>query len=152
MKVILWILGGIAVFFLVFGLGIAVGYSKAMFAVRWDANYPHNFYAAQGAGPFNVLEPAPWNTHGVAGVIIDVASGTISVRDVENNERSVVILPETVIRAMEGTISADGIDLGDQITAIGEPNPQGQLIARFIRVIAEPTSSPDAVPPAPIPN
>jgi hypothetical protein len=143
-KAALIILGGIAVLFVVFGLGVVVGYHKAIFASRWGENYSSNFYFEQG--PMDMMgESGPWNAHGVAGVIIDIASGTLSVKDIQNNERSVVIIPETVIRSVSGTITADGLKIGQNITAIGEPNEQGQLIARFIRIV--PASSSLPLPP-----
>ncbi len=141
-KAVLWIFGGLAVLFVIFGFGIAVGYHKAMYASHWRDNYTRNFYGPDPNGFFDTFtEPVPWNAHGVAGSIIDITSSTISVRDHEENERSIVIFPGTVIQRLAQRIDWRDLSDGEQITAIGEPTPEGQLDARFIRVLIVPSSS-----------
>lgn len=136
------ILGGVAIFLAAFGLGMAFGYEKAMFAGRWGDNYYRNFYGrAPGGFMGPMMDHAPWNAHGVVGTVIDVSSSTISVRDNNNNERSIAILPSTVIRRMNDTISLASVAAGDHITAIGEPNDQGQIQGRFIRVLTASSSA-----------
>jgi hypothetical protein len=140
---VLWVIGGIAVVFLVFGFGVAVGYHKALFSSSWGRNYYQNFYGNTQGWPMGALTAhAPWNAHGVAGSVIDVSSSTISLRDNDNDERSVVISSDTVIRKMNSTISVDMINVGDTITVIGEPNTNGQVSARFVRVFGASLSMP----------
>ncbi len=45
-KTVLWIIGGMAIFLVVFKLGTLVGFRKANFSYRWGENYHENF-----AGP-----------------------------------------------------------------------------------------------------
>ena len=147
LKAILAILGGCIIVLLVFGLGIVVGYKKAMFASIWSRNYFHNFYALPPAGIMGMMGmhdidetiQMPFSLHGAAGEVIDVATGTLSVQNPFGNEQSIVVLPETMIRTFDGGTSLDDIGMGEWVTVIGAPNPSGQIEARFIRVF--PTSS-----------
>ena len=140
-RAVLIILGAIVLLFVVFGVGIAVGYYHAIFASRFGENYYHNFY---GGAPTSGL--APMNEHGIVGTVIDVSSSSISVKDQGDNEQSVAILGDTVIREVNNTITINDIMPGDQVTVIGEPNTEGQIQARFIRVFDASSSLPQ--PPA----
>jgi hypothetical protein len=148
-KKTLWIVGGIAAVFLVFGFGIAVGYHKALFSSSWGQNYYRNFYGGAHGGPMGALDAhAPWNAHGTEGSVIDVSSSTISLRDGDNNERSVEISSDTVIRKMDTTVSIAAVNVGDMVTVIGEPNGNGQVRAKFVRVFGSSSSMPMPPPPA----
>ena len=87
-KTLLWILCGILAILVVFGLGIAVGYRRAIFASSFGENYYRNFYRGPFTGMMGFIAgPPPVNMHGVAGNVIDVSSGTISVKDIGGNEQ-----------------------------------------------------------------
>jgi hypothetical protein len=152
-KKVLWIIGGIAAVFLIFGCGIAVGYHKALFSSSWGQNYYQNFYGDDHAGPMGpLMDHAPWNAHGVVGSVIGISSSTISLRDDDNDERSVEISSNTIIRKMNATISVNMINDGDNVTVIGEPNENGQVYARFVRVFGVSSSMPlPPLPPPPMP-
>lgn len=145
LKAILWILGAIIVLLLVFGLGVTIGSRRALFAGRFEENYYRNFYGPQG-GPGG---PPPFNQHGVAGEVIDLSSSTITVKDPDGDERSVVILSNTSIREGDATIMIGAITPGNLITVIGGPNAEGQIEARFIRVFASSSFSAPVLPPFP---
>jgi len=140
-----WIVGtlvGVAVFLLAFGLGVSVGYEKALFSSEWGRNYEHNF-----SGPPRGMVPGTEteNAHGAEGTVINVSGNTISVKDSDNDERSIVVASDTVMREMDETISLSGLVVGDHVVAIGMPNANGQVEAHFIRVFpagATPSSSP----------
>jgi hypothetical protein len=143
MRAVLWILGGLIVLFVVFGLGIAVGSHRAGFAAGFDQNYYRNFYGAAPAGPTGLMvPPAPVATHGVVGTVIDLGTSTISVKDQQDSERSVAISSGTVIRSGNGNVTIGSVAIGDQIAVIGEPNDQGQISARFIRIFPASSSMP----------
>lgn len=135
----IWVLASLIVLLVVFGLGITIGYDRASFASRFDQNYYHNFTPGAGLVPSG---PAPIGDHGITGSVIDVSTSTISVQDQNNNEHSITIASGTVIRETNNTIQISDIKIGDQIVVIGEPNPQGQVLARFIRVFTTSSSIP----------
>jgi uncharacterized membrane protein len=141
-RTILWVLGGLIVLVVVFGLGIAVGYDRAGFASGFDQNYYRNFYGAPPGGAIGlVAPPMPVATHGVVGTVIDLGTSTISVKDQQNNEQSVAISSGTDIRSGDNNATIGNVAIGDQIAVIGEPNSEGQIDARFIRILSTPSST-----------
>jgi hypothetical protein len=136
-----WVLiaiGGLVIFFLAFSLGVSVGYEKGIFASRWGGNYKHNFlgsgFGMMGGGP-----GAPGgDAHGAAGTVISVGSTTIAIRDTENNEQSIAVASDTIIKKENTEIDIGDIAPGDHIVAIGSPDATGQVFARFIRVFSGP--------------
>ena len=83
--------------------------------------------------------PMPVAIHGVVGTVIDLGTSTISVKDQQNNEQSVVVFFGNGHSRWRSTMRDRNMPIGDQIAVIGEPNSDGQIDARFIRII--PTSS-----------
>jgi uncharacterized membrane protein len=143
-RTILWILGGLIVVVVVFGLGISVGYDRAGFASGFDQNYDRNFYGASPGGSVGLVAPPmpmPAAIHGVVGTVIDLGSSTISVENQQGNEQSVAVSSNTDIRNGNGSIVIGNISIGDQIAVIGEPNSVGQVDARFIRILRTPSST-----------
>lgn len=136
-RVVLYILGGLVILFVVFGFGIAVGYQRAGFAMGFDRNYYKNFYGMPpGAASGTVAPPMPVAGHGVVGTIIDLGTSTISLTDQANNEHSISISSGTVIRSGNSDSVISDMAVGDQIAVIGEPDSNGQIDARFIRIIS----------------
>ena len=141
-RTVLWILGGLIVLFVVFGLGIAVGYDRAGFAAGFDRNYFRIFFGGPPSGPIGMMSPPmPMGIHGVVGAVIDVGTSTISVTNQQDNEQSIAVSSGTVIRDGNNTVAIGDVAVGDQIAVIGEPNDQGQVAAKFIRVIATSSST-----------
>jgi len=126
----------------VFSLGAAVGYRRALFASRFGEEYSRNFGVPGPMGMGVPTGPMSFSMHGVAGRVIDVASASLAVDDPQGNEQSVAVVPATVIREDDDTILIDAIEVGDMITAIGGPNQDGQIEARFIRVFPASSSMP----------
>jgi hypothetical protein len=138
----LWVLGGLIVLVVVFGLGISVGYDRAGFASGFDRNYFQMFFGAPPGGTIGlVAPPMPVATHGVVGTVIDLGTSTISVENQQGNEQSVMISSSTAIRNGNGNVIIGNIAVGDQIAVIGEPTSDGQIDAHFIRILSMPSST-----------
>lgn len=141
-RTVLWILGGLILLFVAFGLGIAVGYQRAGFAAGFDKNYVRVFFGGPPPGAIGMMaSPMPVAIHGVVGSVIDVGSSTISVTNQQNTEQSIAVASGTVIRDGDDTVTIGDVEVGDQIAVIGEPNAEGQIGARFIRIIATTSST-----------
>ncbi len=138
----LWALGGLIVVLSAFGFGAMVGYRQASYAGNFGDNYYRNFYGPSMGQPF-------FNPHGVTGEVIDLGSSTISVKDLDGDEHSVMVMQDTAIREGDAAIMLGGIHIGDMITVIGAPNGSGQVAARLVRVISSSSSIPV---PAPMPG
>lgn len=141
------VLAAIVIFFIAFGLGVSVGYQKAIFSSEWGRNYERNF---SGMPPRGIIPGMagnmPQNMHGAAGTVIDVSDSGMSVKDDDNDEQSIIVASDTVIKKMNATVSLGNIIIGDRVVVIGVPNSNGQVEARFIRVFPAPESG-SAPPP-----
>lgn len=141
-RTVLFILGGLILLFVVFGLGVAVGYDRAGFAAGLDDNYYRVFYGASPGGPMGMMPPtATASIHGVVGKVIDLGTSTVSVENQQGSEESVVVSPGVDIRNGNTDVAISGMAVGDTIAVIGEPNGQGQIVARFIRIFSAPSST-----------
>lgn len=142
-------IGIVIVAMLIFSAGIAVGFHKASFGHAWGENYERNF-GMRPDRPIFGEDNFP-NAHGAIGKIIKIELPTIIVQDnKDNTEKVVLIKDDTQIQKMMTSIKAKDLLIDDFVVVIGDPNGQGQIEAKFIRVM--PLGMP--VPPvgAPIPE
>lgn len=111
---------GIAVIiaFALFQTGVFVGMHQARFMNHFGDNYMKNIPGG----------------HGAIGKVISIASSTIVVSDA-NVEKIVSITPETKIAKRRDAATTTDIKVGDFIVVIGEPNENGKVNARFIRLM-----------------
>jgi len=139
------ILFGLALLAGAFGLGVFVGYRKAAFSYRWGENYNLNFGGPRG-GFFQNFQDLGGrdfiNGHGVFGQIIkiDLSTGSgqaaaLVIKGQDDIERVVLVKSDTSIRGFGGDIKPGDLKTGEYVTVIGEPNNQGQIEAKFIRVM-----------------
>jgi hypothetical protein len=147
-----WTLIVIAALIVVMGafrLGMMVGFRKANFAYSWDENYPRNFGGPRpgmmmggfdrrdrdfgGFKPFNDGR-FMMNPHGAAGKIVSVASSTFAIKGEDNIEKTVIIGKDTSIVERRQDLSITDLKTGDEVMVLGDPNEQGQINAKFIRI------------------
>jgi len=125
---------GIAVVaLLIFSAGMTVGFYKASFGHAWGENYERNF----GFGPDQPLFGAnnfP-NANGAIGKIIKIELPTLIVQDKDNTEKVILITSDTQIEEMKNPIATSDLKIDDSIVVIGNPNKQGQIEAKFIRIM-----------------
>jgi len=127
----------VAVF--IFEAGVVVGFHKASFAYHWEKNYEHNF--GSSGGPLMPGRNAP-NPHGTEGKIVDVSLPTFVVAGQNENERTIMIGDDTIIRDGAATVSTDDLAVGKYVVVIGAPGDDGVVDAGFVRIMpAAATSS-----------
>ncbi len=145
-KAVLLGLGGLAVFLLIFQFGVFVGTRKAGFACGWGENYGRNF----GMPPMNPLGRLEgrefFGGHGLTGTIIKIENGALIIKDRDNLEKVVNLLPNTLVRKGPQVLLGTDIKVDDQIMVIGSPGTDGTVSAKMIRVF-----DPDDFPPMPAP-
>ena len=117
----------------VFSLGLNVGFRKAGYTYSWVANYPGNFGAP--ATPAAPQSGQFFNAHGVYGEILSNNGGGLIIKDSDGNEKTVMLAPGATIRQNYQTIQLQNLKPSEEIVVIGEPNDQGQIQAKFIRIL-----------------
>jgi hypothetical protein len=135
---------------LIFSAGVSVGFHKASFGRAWGENYERNFGMGPG-GPLLGKDNFP-NANGAIGKIIKIELPTIIVQDKNNVEKVVLIKDEneTNIQKMMVNIQSSDLAVNDYVIVIGSPNAQGQIEAKFIRVMPLGMPLPPLQTPAPI--
>ncbi|MDO8582161.1 MAG: hypothetical protein Q7S16_04795 [bacterium] len=137
-RMVLWIIGGVVLFLIVFSAGVAVGFKKANFSYRWGENYHKNFGGPRG-GFFKDFDGRDLiDTNGVSGQIIKISGPALVIKGRDNKERIVLVNATTVIQRGKEAVSSADFSLDDFVVIIGEPNDVGQLEAKFIRIMPSP--------------
>jgi hypothetical protein len=136
-KILIGVLG-LLVLFLVFSLGLFVGFEKARFSFHWRENYMNNF--AGRPDPFFNRDFV--NPHGIFGEIISIDKNNIIINGPNNTEVKILTDEKTVIKKNDDDLKSSDLKTGDNLVIIGAPGNEGQIQAKFIRV----------VPPAPDTN
>lgn len=149
-KILVLLLAVFLVLFLTFIAGMNVGFHKARFSYQWGENYQKNFAGPRNGTLHGILRDFGGkdfiNSHGAAGRIIKIDSaqsknadsnqtGIIIMKDRDGIEKSVIIDGATSIMRFRKTIKLSDLKNDDAITVIGFPNEQGQIIAKFIRIL-----------------
>ncbi len=135
-KVSFRILSGIGigvVVLLIFSAGVSVGFHKASFGRAWGDNYERNFGMRPNRPMFG-NDNFP-NANGAIGKIIKITLPTIIIQDKNNTEKVVLIKDDTKIQKMMANIKATDLSIDDFAIVIGSPNTQGQIEAKFIRIM-----------------
>ena len=134
----------LVVMLMVFRLGMVVGFQKATYSYQWGENY-HTIFGGPRHGWLEEMNQDDFiNGNGAVGSVIQVGTGTLTMRGIDNTEKSVLIGDETVIEKNHQTIGLSNIQPDDKVIIIGAPSTTGQIDAKFIRVfgINEPLPPP----------
>ena len=130
---ILYGVGIVIIVILIFSAGVSVGFHKASFGHAWGDNYEKNF----GISPprFGLDEGNFPNANGAIGKIIKIELPTIIVQDKDNTEKVILIKSDTKIEKMRTEVAVANLAIDDFVVVIGSPDDQGQIEAKFIRVM-----------------
>ncbi len=134
-KILYWV-GSIIILFIVFSLGMSVGFHKASFGRAWGDNYEKNFGMIPGHPGFG-KDNFP-NSHGAIGKIIKIELPTIIIQDKNNTEKIILLREDTKIQKMMQIIKTNELAINEFAVIIGSPNDQGQIEAKLIRIIPAP--------------
>lgn len=130
----------IAGIIIVFYIGVQFGYKKAEFIEHMSDGYyrafgPNNPHEG---GAFGYFFDDQTSTHGVAGKIITTSNNKIIIEDNDGTEKTVLVSTSTLIKEGRKTITTDDIKVDDFAISIGDPNDQGQIVAKIIRLVPPP--------------
>ena len=146
-KKVIYIVGVIFILALVFQAGMVVGFKKASFGRDWGENYERNFGPRRGGFDFmkDNLREIP-NAHGAIGKIIKVEFPNIVVLDKDQTEKAIIIKDDTSILERKDMLTKESLVVDKFIVVIGNPNDQGQIEAKVIRIIPSPSEMMGLVP------
>jgi hypothetical protein len=133
---ILYGVGIVIILILIFSAGMSVGFHKASFGRAWGENYEKNFGMMPNRPGFG-KDNFP-NAHGTTGKIIKMELPIIMVQDKDGTEKVVLIKDDTKIQKMRAEIKTNELLVDDFVVIIGSPNNQGQIEAKFIRIMPNP--------------
>jgi len=128
---------------LIFSAGMIVGFHKASFGRAWGEHYSENFGMGYHNPSMNdirnigMMDYFPI-AHGTTGKIINLELPNVIVQDKYNTEKIIAIKSDTKIQKGRDSLLITDLNIDDSIIVIGLPNEQGQIEAKFIRVIPFP--------------
>jgi hypothetical protein len=135
-----YVVGIVALAFVMFGAGMSVGYHRASYAYRWGENYHRNFGGPRGGflrPPLGMNDDLP-NANGTFGRVVKVEPPIFAVTGDDGIEKSVAVATSTIIRSLRSTININDLRVGDYVVVVGKPNEAGQIEAGLIRVVPPP--------------
>ncbi len=117
--------------------GINIGERRARFAGNYGDNFERNFMGPRGGqmpgrGFFNEMLPGG---HGAVGEIISINLPQLIVSGPDNLEKTVLVSSTTVFRRFQENIQSSELKAGDFVVVIGNPNDNGQVEAKLIRIM-----------------
>lgn len=147
-QVTLFCLGIFIILFSVFLGGVTIGERKARHFDNWSRNYPSMFprmydplespnrlMPGMGLSPRRAPMPFP---HGIFGTVISTSTGSLVVQGKDHIEQTILVTDKTIIRAGRDTASFSLIKQNAEVGVFGEPNAQGQIEAKLIRLFSQP--------------
>lgn len=118
-----------------FKVGFIVGAKKADFSCRWSDNYHRNFGGPAAGMMMGFKDREFVDANGTVGQIIQMTSSTLVVKGVNDVEKVILITDKTSIQRFRDTIKISDLTVNDNIVVIGQPNNDGQIEAKFVRVM-----------------
>lgn len=123
-----------------FGLGMAVGIKKSEFSYRWHENRLMTDFPGRSGGIFNQLNgQGPIGSHGTIGQISKIEGAVITIKDRSNIEKPVLTDDKTIIEISGKVAKMSDLKIGDMAVAIGDPDDNGQIQAKLIRIMPAPS-------------
>src|SRR3989344_5731463 len=132
-------LGVVVLVLVIFQTGQVLGYHKAKFGARFGDNFERNFVGPRW-GDFGGRLPAPGmpGGHGAVGEIVSIALPQVIVAGPDNLEKTVLVGTSTMVREFRDEITLEKLKVGDFVVVLGNPNEEGQVDAKLIRLMPPP--------------
>ena len=125
----------------IFQAGHEVGYRKGSFSRQWSERQYRQFSESRSPfSPFMMMGQEP-NPHGALGQIITKNLPRLIVQDQNKIEEVIVVDNNTLIRKFRNNASTSDLTIGANVVVFGEPNDNGEIKARLIRIMPDLTSS-----------
>jgi hypothetical protein len=119
---------------LAFRAGMAVGFHKAAFSFRGGEGFYRGFEGRQSARPGMAARDEFTPAHGASGTIVSVAPSYFVVLGPDQFEKTVAVSSTTVMSRFRSKATLSDIKPGDFATVLGDPDEEGRIVARFVRL------------------
>lgn len=133
----LYFVGALFVIGVIFQVGIFVGYHKANFAGNWGKNYERNFGIDRQDSFRGMMRGGLPTSHGSFGKVLSVGLPNFVIADRDGVEKNILITDKTIIRSGLENSSSTSIKADNSVIVLGDPNNQGQIEAKLIRILPE---------------
>ena len=136
LKITIAIIGCLIILLLVFKVGEFVGYNKANFSLKWAENYHRNFGGPNSGFGKDFPGPGPGfaSGHGFFGTLLKVDGDNMVVQGPDNIEQTISVSGTTTVMGAGGNLKISDLKIGSRLDAIGTPDNQGNIQAKFVRV------------------
>ncbi len=125
----------VALSLIIFNIGMFVGFNKASFAYKWVENYNKNFVGPKGGFLKKFSGKDFIDSYGAAGQVLKVSDSEIIIKGKDNVEKIIHTDNKTIIKRFSEIIKPSQLNFGDNVIIIGEPDKDGKINAKFIRVM-----------------
>ncbi len=147
-KYVIRIVGALFVLLLAFKAGEYVGIRKASFSYNWGNNYYRNFMGRERMGINEGFRGGEFLMgHGVGGPILKNSSSTLIIQDRDGAEKAVLLSSSTLIKRFRDDVLASDLKPGEWVAVLGNPNEEGQIEAKLVRVLPPPPQTPSSTNP-----
>ena len=140
MKAVIVGIIGLAIVLAIFQAGVFVGFHKASFLFKGGDNFYRTF--GEGRGQMGdktmIFRDEFSGGHGALGKIVKINLPTLVVLGPENIEKVILTDDKTEVRQFRDASSLDKLTIDQHIAVLGAPNDEGQIVAKFIRIIPPP--------------
>ena len=127
-------------------IALLVFHAGVVFGMRHTAHSRHGmghgfrspFFLGRFALPHDFIS----NTHGAVGTVSAVTLPTLTMETREGTSQTILISTSTIIRHWGEGTSTETISVGNQIVVLGEPNGQGRINAKIIRILSAVSPTP----------
>jgi len=143
-RIILITICAIIVLLGILQIGITIGEEKVRYTGQFG-NYFENNFMGQMRGPMEFFDNDLPGGHGVVGKIISMSSTEIVISGQDNIEKIVSITDKTIFRKFKDDVTASDLKIGDFVVVIGNPDSQGKVEAKLLRVMPAPKTDSDSV-------
>lgn len=128
----------------IFQAGVFVGFHKASFFFKSGDNFYRAFGERNeqnfGMG-MGMFRDEMSGGHGIIGKIIKVNLPTLVVLGTDNIEKVILTNDSTSVHQQRQVAAITTLAVDQYITVLGSPNDQGEVVAKFIRIIPPPLIS-----------
>ncbi len=148
--------GVLFIFLVGFGIGMKVGFHKALFSAKWGEQYEKNFLDRSERGMRQDSPRASFREkfedmrigkgmrsgHGIAGDVVSISDTSLVIKNPDNQENTIQTNDQTTIARGQETVAPKDIAIGSRVIVLGKPQDDGVILARFIRVFGSEVQKP----------